>query len=175
MVFFNILKKHFFSWKLLTILLMPEVKKYSLKPVASIPTAFLLGLFMTACETVENNPPPTSTVDSRTTESTARSVRWDLPGGMVSKGSGISMAPIYGDNTVFVITPIEFDQLEEGMIVAYRNKWGDQVVHQLVKRNGHKWVVKGLNNEQADSEPVTKKNLIGAVYAVFNSAAPPDV
>ncbi len=84
------------------------------------------------------------------------------------------MAPIYGDNTVLVITPIDFDQLEAGMIVAYRNKWGDQIVHQLVRRDGHKWVAKGLNNERVDMEPVTRKNLIGVVYASFNSQASPD-
>ncbi len=145
-----------------------------MKSLTNILAAFLLGVFAAACETVENNPPPTSTVDSNTALSTARTVRWGISGGTVRKGEGTSMAPIYGDNTVLVITPIEFDQLEAGMIVAYRNKWGDQIVHQLVKRNGRRWTAKGLNNEQTDSEPVTKNNLIGVVYAVFNSEASPD-
>ncbi len=132
-------------------------------------TFCLAGFCLISCETIENDPVPTSTVDGGTTLSTARTVRWGLVGGMVTKGSGISMAPIYGDNTIFVITPIEFDDLETGMIVAYRNKWGDQIVHQLMRRDGRRWVAKGLNNDRSDSEPVTRNNLVGVVYAVFNS------
>ena len=148
--------------------------KFSLNILAKVLPMYLLGLFAISCETVENNPPPASTVDGHTTLATARTVRWGVPGGTIRKGQGTSMMPIYGDNTVLVITPIEFNQLETGMIVAYRNKWGDQIVHQLVKRNGRRWVAKGLNNEQIDSEPVTKNNLIGVVYAVFNSEDSPD-
>ncbi len=132
----------------------------------------LIGICAASCETVENSFSaihPASTVDKATTVSAARSVRWGVTDGTLRQGEGISMAPIFGDNTVLVITPIDFDQLEEGMIVAYSNKWGDQIVHQLVKRDGKRWVARGLNNARADAEPVTPKNLIGVVYAVFNS------
>ena len=82
-------------------------------------------------------------MDGATILNVARSVRWGVADATLHKGEGISMAPIYGDNTVLVITPIEFDQLEVGMIVAYHNQWGDQIVHQLLKREGKSWVARG--------------------------------
>src|SRR5690606_23641829 len=37
-------------------------------------------------------------------------------------GKGASMAPIYGDTTMLVITRLPYDQLASGMVVAYRNQ-----------------------------------------------------
>lgn len=114
-------------------------------------------------------PVPSSSTSAKVTTMVTRMVRWEVPGAMISKAHGISMAPIYGNNTQVVIAPIEFKDLKENMIVAYKNRWGDFVVHQLVSKFGKKWLVRGINNKTSDQERVTEKNLVGVVYAVFNS------
>lgn len=85
-------------------------------------------------------------------------------------GSGASMAPLYGENTMLVIAPVDFEKLEKGMIVAYRDHQGHKVVHKLAFKQGKSWVAFGLNNGALDRERVTPDNLLGVVYAVINSA-----
>ncbi len=79
------------------------------------------------------------------------------------------MAPIYGENTQVVTMPIDFEDLKAEMIVAYRNRKGELVVHQIVNKIGKKWLARGINNRTWDPDRVTEKNLVGVVYAVFNS------
>ncbi|HTX65168.1 MAG TPA: hypothetical protein VMD31_05310 [Opitutaceae bacterium] len=98
----------------------------------------------------------------------AKMVASRAPGRIPVVGAGSSMEPIYGDNTMLVISPIAYNQLRAGMTVAYRNRDGLRVVHELVEKLDDGWRVKGLNNAQADPELVTRKNLIGVVYASFN-------
>ncbi|PTY02709.1 hypothetical protein DB347_23655 [Opitutaceae bacterium EW11] len=80
-------------------------------------------------------------------------------------GTGDSMRPVYGDNTILVISRIRYDELQSGMTVAYRNAHGHIVVHQLLARDGTGWRVQGLNNETEDTGRVTAENLVGVVYA----------
>ena len=80
-------------------------------------------------------------------------------------GTGDSMAPVYGDNTILVISRITFDQLQSGMTVAYTNQRGHRVVHQLLSKDSQGWRIQGFNNEVEDRERVTQENLIGVVYA----------
>lgn len=81
-------------------------------------------------------------------------------------GKGESMAPIYGDTTMLVITQLPFDQLAPGMVVAYRNRRGAEVVHRLVARTRDgAWRAQGINNPEEDAEPVTRLNYVGVVYA----------
>jgi hypothetical protein len=82
-------------------------------------------------------------------------------------GSGESMRPIYGENTVLVISKVNFADLKTGMQVAYMNKSGHRVVHVLLKPDALGWRVQGLNNALEDRERVTTHNLIGVVYASF--------
>ncbi len=82
-------------------------------------------------------------------------------------GTGDSMRPIYGENTVLVLTKIDFAQLKSGMQVGYVNEAGRRVVHVLLDRDARGWKVQGLNNEAMDHERVTRYNLIGIVYASF--------
>ena len=82
-------------------------------------------------------------------------------------GSGESMRPIYGENTVLVISKIAYDDLKPGMQVAYANSAGRRVVHVLLAKDSQGWRVQGLNNAEEDSERVTRGNLIGVVYASF--------
>ena len=90
-------------------------------------------------------------------------------------GSGESMAPVFGENTMLVIQQVPFEDLAAGMIVAYRNHRGLAVVHRLVEqtRRGD-WRVQGLNNATLDWETVTRDNLLGVVYAsLAHEAGPP--
>ncbi len=82
-------------------------------------------------------------------------------------GSGGSMLPVYGENTVLVISKIDYTALQRGMQVAYRAGSGARVLHVLVERESRGWRVQGLNNEVEDREWVTPFNLIGVVYASF--------
>ncbi len=89
------------------------------------------------------------------------------------------MQPVYGEDTLLVISPIAYDDLQPGMIVAYRNRRGVRVVHRLVVRLADGWRIVGLNNARVDDDVVTRENLIGVVYASFNYDAdqpprPPD-
>ena len=79
------------------------------------------------------------------------------------------MTPLYGENSFIVITPTDFESLETGTIVAYRNDKGQTVIHQLIRKRGKKWIAQGLNNKVMDDEWVTSEKFIGVVYAVFHS------
>jgi hypothetical protein len=87
---------------------------------------------------------------------------------MPAVGTGSSMQPVYGDETLLVINPIAYDDLRPGMTVAYRNQRGVRVVHRLVVRLADGWRIMGLNNDRVDEDVVTRENLIGVVYASFN-------
>lgn len=87
-------------------------------------------------------------------------------------GSGGSMQPVYGDNTMIVITKIAYEDLQPGMTVAYMNHKGHQVVHQLKDRTSRGWHVQGINNEVEDTDLVTRENLLGVVYASFATEEP---
>lgn len=93
-------------------------------------------------------------------------------GRVPAAGSGGSMQPVFGDNTMIVVTKIAFQDLRVGMTVAYLNRKGHQVVHQLTKRTASGWHVQGLNNEVEDTELVTTENLLGVVYASFSTEEP---
>jgi len=83
------------------------------------------------------------------------------------------MAPVYGDNTLLVINPIRYGDLQSGMTVAYVNSRGVRVVHRLVSQTKGGWFVVGINNARVDEDLVTEENLIGVVYASFHYADEP--
>jgi len=82
-------------------------------------------------------------------------------------GSGESMRPIYGENTVLVLTKIDYADLKPGMQIGYVNQVGRSIVHVLLDQDARGWKVQGLNNDAVDRERVTRYNLIGVVYASF--------
>lgn len=87
------------------------------------------------------------------------------PGRAPQMGRGSSMQPVYGENSILVITKVDFGVLRAGMTVAYINSRGFQVVHQLLEPRLGGWRVQGINNEVADRDLVTRENLLGVVYA----------
>jgi len=87
-------------------------------------------------------------------------------------GSGGSMQPVFGDNTMIVISKIAYEELQPGMTIAYLNRKGHQVVHQIQEKTTGGWRVHGLNNETEDLDLVTRENLLGVVYASFAAEEP---
>lgn len=87
---------------------------------------------------------------------------------MPAVGTGTSMQPVFGEDTLLVINPIAYDDLKPGMTVAYRNQRGVRVVHRLVVKLADGWRIMGLNNDRVDDAVVTRENLIGVIYASFN-------
>jgi hypothetical protein len=87
------------------------------------------------------------------------------PGRSEVIGAGDSMKPVYGENTILVITKISYDELKPGMNVVYTNRRAKLVVHQTLSREAKGWRVQGINNEREDQDRVTRDNLVGVVYA----------
>jgi Peptidase S24-like len=135
-------------------------------PGPRLSAAILAAACLAGCSTP--NTPPAADVGVDQAWHDARLVAGREKGGRAVAGTGTSMEPLYGDNTMLVITPIAYDRLRPGMIVAYISHTGVRVVHQLVQKKKDGWRVKGLNNEVIDRELVTPKNLIGVIYASFN-------
>jgi hypothetical protein len=102
-------------------------------------------------------------------------VKFADSGAYMARTSGTSMEPVLTKNTIIIVRPIDFDDLEAGMTVGYLNKNGEKVLHQLVRRAGpDSWVAKGINNAREDKERVTRKNLMGVLYTVlYNEASEP--
>lgn len=121
------------------------------------------------CETIDSPPEPVSPASRRSVESAAKRIQSLGDGRLAVAGRGDSMDPVFGENTILVIHPIDYDELEEGMIVAYRDQFGRRVVHSLIRQTVNGWKAAGLNNFGEDAGWVTRQNLIGQVYAVFNS------
>ena len=82
------------------------------------------------------------------------------------------MMPVFGEETRVVVVPIAFEDLAPEMMVAYRDRQGNLVVHQLHSRQGNRWTAVGINNPNLDPEPVTRDNLVGVVYAFFHADSP---
>lgn len=112
--------------------------------------------------------PPTADVGKLQAWHDAEMLANRSTGRSAAAGAGTSMLPIYGDNTMLVISAVPYDSLRPGMTVAYRNRRGLEVVHKLVEKLSHGWRVEGLNNDEADPELVTPQNLVGVVYATLN-------
>jgi signal peptidase I len=93
-------------------------------------------------------------------------------GAKVMKIAGTSMLPYFGDGALVVVTPIDEAKLRAGMLVVYRNRFGETIAHRLVARQDSGWQIKGYNNDQPDSTLVTGANLLGVVYATFFTSSP---
>ncbi len=92
-------------------------------------------------------------------------------GDSVVRVSGTSMLPYFGDGAVLVLRSMSVDALKPGMVVVYRNRFGETVAHRIESRTAAGWTVKGANNSAADSTLVTADNLMGTVYVTLYSDA----
>ena len=92
-----------------------------------------------------------------------------IKGDKVVRVEGASMLPYFGDGSVLVVKAAKLDALREGMVVVYKNRFGETVAHRVDARVADGWTVRGANNLAADSTVVTTENLLGTVYATFYS------
>lgn len=90
-------------------------------------------------------------------------------GDKVVRVAGDSMLPYFGDGAVLVVRPGRIEGVREGSVVLYRNRFGETVAHRLEARSEAGWIVRGVNNREADSTLVTADNFLGTVYATFYS------
>jgi len=134
---------------------------------------FSLGLLAGGCATgpvaSEPGPAPTTEVTRKEAWRDAELITGLGRDRFTLIGSGTSMLPVYGEDTVLVVVKIDFAELRPGMQVAYMTQRGARVVHVLVEQEARGWRVKGLNNEAEDRERVTPYNLVGVVYASFTT------
>jgi len=89
-------------------------------------------------------------------------------------GAGNSMAPLYSSNSVLVVEIADYEKLQVGMIVVYRDASGDLIAHSLITKKENGWTAKGVNNRKSDPEQVTEANLVGLIFGVFTAAAAPE-
>lgn len=82
---------------------------------------------------------------------------------------GESMLPFFGNGSVLVVKQIASASLREGMVVVYRNRFGETVAHRITGESAEGWIVQGYNNRASDSTRVNDSNLVGVVYATFQS------
>lgn len=87
--------------------------------------------------------------------------------------TGTSMLPFFGEGAIVLVKPVDAAKLRTGMVVIYRNNFGEVVAHRLVSQNENGWTAKGFNNEACDSTVVNASNLVGVVYATFRTAGLP--
>ena len=82
---------------------------------------------------------------------------------------GNSMKQYYpAESTTVIVKPIDFSLLRLGQVIAYKNKFGEDVIHVIVEKVVDGFLVKGSNNKNNDSTILTKDNFIGIVYVTFN-------
>ena len=139
-----------------------------LRRTLAVMTMPLILSWLGGCASPEPAVPPSADVNVNEAWRDAKMVAAREPGRMPAVGTGSSMQPVYGDNTLLVISPIDYEQLRAGMTVAYVNHNGVRVVHCLVEKVAKGWRVRGLNNDRVDDDFVTRKNLLGVIYASFN-------
>ena len=145
-----------------------------LKQVLLLAALFASGCFLGCNTTIQSNT-TFAPVDYNAAFNLGQMVKFRDSGAYMARTSGTSMEPVLTKNTIIIVRPIEFEDLEAGMSVGYTNKDGLCVLHQLIRRAGSDaWVAKGINNAREDKERVTRKNLIGVLYTVlYNEASEP--
>ncbi len=128
---------------------------------------FSASMALIGCTYVGDRSSPDSDLRAGEGMAVAYQLEGQDKGRVAGWGRGESMQPIFADNTILVTNPIEWEDLQKGMLVAYFGPHGDRVVHSLVRysESGDYWQAKGINNLEADGGRVTRENLIGVVYA----------
>ena len=81
---------------------------------------------------------------------------------------GESMKTYYPHQSTVIIKPIDFSSVKVGQVVAYKNNFGDEVVHRVERQVDSGFLMKGSNNKGLDSTVLTDKNILGVVYVTFN-------
>lgn len=131
--------------------------------------------FHTGCNTTSTTSTTFAPIEYDEAFKLGQMVKFADSGAYIARTSGTSMEPVLTKNTIIIVRPIDFEDLEIGMNVGYLNSDGYRVLHQLVRPAGNDaWVAKGINNAREDKDKVTRKNLLGVLYTVlYNKASQP--
>ena len=86
----------------------------------------------------------------------------------IMRGSGRSMLPYYGDNSVLIVETASYNKLQMGMSVIYRDSNGDLVGHLLQGKSGNDWYARGFNNKKQDPQLVTERNYVGVIFGILS-------
>jgi len=138
-------------------------------------TSLLFLLLVACCNTTSATNTTFAPIEYNEAFKLVQVVKFADSGAYMARTSDNSMEPVLTKDTIIVVRPIDFDDIESGMTVGYLNKDGYRVLHQLVRPAGRDaWVAKGINNAREDKDKVTRKNLPGVLYTVlYNEASGP--
>ena len=81
------------------------------------------------------------------------------------------MEPVIKVNSIVVLEPVNFNDLQEGDIIRYNSNNGYSVMHRVIKKTVSYVVTKGDNNELVDSLPVFPQQVTGRVVSIHNEYA----
>ena len=84
------------------------------------------------------------------------------------RGSGSSMLPYYGENSVLIVETASYNNLQLGMSVVYRDSNGDLVGHLLQGKSGDDWYARGFNNKKQDPQLITERNYVGVIFGILS-------
>lgn len=84
-----------------------------------------------------------------------------------------SMEPVIQVNSVVILEPVEFEDIEVGDIIRYTSYNGYSIMHRVIKKNISYVVTKGDANEKADEFVVTPDRITGRVQEIYNEFAEP--
>lgn len=135
--------------------------------IRSLLTAVLFSAAMVANAAIAERPLTAESFD--TTLADAHRIAARHPGLSVLKVEGRSMLPFFGEGSVVIVKQIDSSALRAGMVVAYKNRFGEIVAHRLIEAKDDGWVAQGYNNAKADSTLVNADNLLGVVYITLHS------
>ena len=82
-----------------------------------------------------------------------------------------SMEPVIQVNSLVVLEPVSFADLNEGDIVRYTSGRGYSVMHRIIHKTPSYIVTKGDNNDLADTFPVFPQQVTGRVVSIHNEVA----
>lgn len=88
----------------------------------------------------------------------------------VFRAKGDSMHPVYGENSLLLISHTTFENLREGMIALYVDGDGDIVGHRLTQRDASGWRAKGTFSNRIDPNTIHPANYVGVVAAVMHTS-----
>lgn len=132
-------------------------------------TLTFTAVFLAAASRASVVERPLSSVSMGATLSDAHQVAGRHGDMQVLRIAGQSMLPFFGDGSVVIVKKIETGALRTGMVVVYRNRFGETVAHRLIAPAHGGWTAQGYNNAAADTTVVNADNLLGVVYATFHS------
>lgn len=84
-----------------------------------------------------------------------------------------SMEPVIKINSIVILEPVDFKDIEEGDIIRYTSYQGYSIMHRVISRQSSYVVTKGDANETKDAFVVLPNQITGRVVEIHNEFAEP--